>query len=156
MLRLAFQQAVSIRRTPISHRQLSHRLSTSMSTTEDSNFPVQAAIEQNLRQAFQPLHLQVMNESHRHNVPKGSETHFKVVVVSDAFTAVKSPVARHRMVNAALAEQLKGPVHALSIVCKTPAQWQAMLDEQGGGDVMIAASPACAGGDGSLPKRNEG
>ena len=122
-----------------------------MAAEKAAPFPVQASIEQNLRDAFQPLHLDVINESHRHNVPKGSETHFKVVVVSEEFNSVKSPVARHRMVNAALAKQLEGPVHALSIVCKTPDQWQSMVDR---GDVTIPASPACAGGDGSLPKRN--
>ena len=124
-----------------------------MATEKSAQFPVQASIEHNLRQSFQPLHLEIINESHRHNVPKGSETHFKVVVVSEEFNGVKSPVARHRMVNAALAEQLEGPVHALSIVCKTPEQWQDMVDQ---GNVAIPASPACAGGDGSLPKRNEG
>ena len=36
------------------------------------------------RQAFAPLHLEVTNESHMHSVPAGSETHFKVIVVSES------------------------------------------------------------------------
>jgi len=71
------------------------------------------------------------------------------VVVSEKFDSVKSPIQRHRLVNAALKEQLDGPVHALSIVAKTPAQWQAMVER----GQAIAASPPCHGGDGSLPSR---
>lgn len=50
---------------------------------------------------------QVLNESSGHNVPKGSETHFKVVVISDAFDGQKL-IARHRMVNSILADELSG------------------------------------------------
>lgn len=62
----------------------------------------------------QPTHLEVFNESYMHNVPKGSETHFKVVVVSEEFDGV-SLIKRHRMVNNALRDELAGGVHALSI-----------------------------------------
>jgi stress-induced morphogen len=112
--------------------------------------PVEASITEKLTQAFEPSHLVVLNESHTHNVPANSETHFKVVVVSEQFESAKSPVARHRLINAALADELKGPVHALSIIAKTPAQWQAMIDS---GKVTIPKSPNCMGGDGSLPKK---
>ena len=81
-----------------------------------------------------------------HKVPKDSETHFKVVIVSKEFDKVKTPIQRHRLVNAALAEQLAGPVHALSIVAKTPLQWQQMIDK----GETVGSSPACRGGDGSL------
>ena len=77
--------------------------------------------------------------------PKNSETHFKVVVVSNQFESIKSPVQRHRLVNEALADQLEangGTVHALSIVTKTPAQWQTMLDQ----GKTIEPSPNCRGG----------
>jgi stress-induced morphogen len=112
--------------------------------------PVEASITEKLTQAFEPSHLVVLNESHMHNVPANSETHFKVVVVSEQFESAKSPVARHRLINAALADELKGPVHALSIIAKTPAQWQTMVDS---GKVTIPKSPNCMGGDGSLPKK---
>lgn len=116
--------------------------------TSSASFPVTDSITTALRTRFLPSHLEVINESHMHNVPANSETHFKVIVVSDQFES-KSPVQRHRLVNEALAEQLKGPVHALSIVTKTPAQWQKMLDE----GKVVSASPKCAGGDGSLPPK---
>lgn len=70
-------------------------------------------------------------------------------MVSSEFEKVKAPIQRHRMVNTALAEQLDGPVHALSIVAKTPAQWQAMLDA----GQKVEPSPACRGGDGSLASK---
>jgi BolA-like protein 1 len=72
------------------------------------------------------------------------------VVVSEEFISLKTPLARHRRVNAILKEELDGPVHALSIVAKTPSQWQAMKES----DVRIEASPSCRGGDGSLPPKN--
>jgi stress-induced morphogen len=103
-----------------------------------SNTPIRDAIHDQLVRAFAPALLEVHNESDNHSVPRGSETHFKVVVVSEAF-AGKPPVARHRAVNQALAEQLAGGVHALSIVALTPAQWA----DRGG---VVPASPPCLGG----------
>mmetsp|Transcript_112945 Transcript_112945/g.326278 ORF Transcript_112945/g.326278 Transcript_112945/m.326278 type:complete len:142 (+) Transcript_112945:77-502(+) len=111
-----------------------------------SSFPVEAAIRTKLTESFSPIHLDVFNESHMHNVPKDSETHFKVVVVSHEFDNVKSPIGRHRLINSALAEELEGPVHALSIVAKSPSQWEK--------NQVVPPSPNCKGGDGSLPKRN--
>ena len=101
-----------------------------------AKFPVTAAIQKNLEEAFYPIHLEVINESHKHKVPKDSETHFKVVVVSPEFEKTKTLIQRHRLVNDALSEQLEGPVHALSIVAKTPAQWEKMVE---------AATPAVQG-----------
>jgi stress-induced morphogen len=85
-----------------------------------------------------------------HNVPANSETHFKVIVVSDQFVQLPTPLQRHRRVNEILKEELQGPVHALSIVTKTPEQWKSMQES---GNVEIGASPNCRGGDGSLPPR---
>lgn len=81
--------------------------------------------------------------------PANSETHFKVIVVSSHFDSVKMPVQRHRSVNGALKEELEGPVHALSIVAKSPQQWQDMQAKGHG----IQPSPSCRGGDGSLPPK---
>jgi BolA protein len=47
--------------------------------------PVEHAIHKKLMETLNPVHLHILNESHMHNVPPGSETHFKVVVVSDKF-----------------------------------------------------------------------
>ena len=63
---------------------------------------------------LQPSHLDVINESFMHNVPRGSETHFKVVVVSNRFDQ-ESLLKRHRLINEVLQEELQGSVHALSI-----------------------------------------
>lgn len=99
---------------------------------------VHQAIETKLRQALAPAHLEIVNESNRHAVPPGSETHFKVVVVSDAFDG-KSRVARHQQVNGILAAELAGGVHALSLQTHTAGEWVAR-----GGRVL--QSPDCLGG----------
>ncbi|MEZ4362580.1 MAG: BolA/IbaG family iron-sulfur metabolism protein [Kofleriaceae bacterium] len=44
----------------------------------------------------------------------GTADHWKVAIVSDAFRG-KSLLLRQRMINAALAEELKGPIHALTM-----------------------------------------
>ena len=67
----------------------------------------QAQIESKLQAAFTPTFLEVLNESHKHNVPPGSESHFKVTVVSAQFDD-RHLVARHRLVNKTLAEELAG------------------------------------------------
>ena len=97
-------------------------------------------IEAKLADAFAPAHLEVVNESGNHNVPEGSETHFKVVVVSEQFGGERS-LARHRAVHRTLAEELAGGVHALAIHTYTQAEWQARF-----GDAPM--SPPCMGGDG--------
>jgi BolA protein len=99
---------------------------------------VQQSIEAKLRDGLAPGHLDVLNESHMHSVPANSETHFKVIVVSDAF-AGKTRVARHQTINGLLADELAGPVHALSIQAHTPEEWVA----RGG---AILESPNCMGG----------
>jgi len=96
---------------------------------------VQAQIESKLTQTFTPSHLEVINESYKHNVPKGSETHFKVVVVSDSFTS-KTLIDQHRMVNDTLKEELATNVHALSIQTKTPQQWEASGH-------AVSSTPSC-------------
>mmetsp|Transcript_22094 Transcript_22094/g.45737 ORF Transcript_22094/g.45737 Transcript_22094/m.45737 type:complete len:172 (-) Transcript_22094:265-780(-) len=128
-------------------------MSTSSSSSPPADFPVTHTIETKLSKAFSPLHhLEVRNESHMHNVPANSETHFKVIIASPVFAEHKTPLARHRAVNSVLAEEVAadGPVHALSIVAKTPEQWDKMVAD---GKADIGASPNCRGGDGSLPKR---
>ena len=99
---------------------------------------VQATIEQKLTNDFAPLHLEVINESGNHNVPAGSESHFKVIVVSPAFAA-KNLLGRHRLINATLAEELNGIIHALAIHTYTEEEWK----EESNGAPM---SPPCLGG----------
>lgn len=99
---------------------------------------IQESIERKLTDALAPVHLDVENESRMHSVPPGSETHFKVVVVSPAFEGM-GLVDRHRRVHEALREELKGGVHALAIRALTPAQWET---EHPG----AFRSPPCLGG----------
>ncbi|GGC78794.1 BolA family protein [Chelatococcus reniformis] len=86
-------------------------------------------IDGRLRAAFAPVHLAVTDDSHRHAGHRGArpegETHFSVEIVSDAF-AGKSRLERHRMVNAALADELVPErIHALAIIAKSPVEWTA-------------------------------
>ncbi|HEY8275702.1 MAG TPA: BolA family protein [Methyloceanibacter sp.] len=86
---------------------------------------VEQTIKDRLTSAFQPVSLQVVNDSHRHAGHAGSpgtgESHFSVRVVAPAFFG-KSRVERHRMVNAALADLLQGKVHALAIQALAPGE----------------------------------
>ncbi|XP_060156010.1 bolA-like protein 1 [Globicephala melas] len=99
--------------------------------------PVEAAIRTKLEQALNPEVLELRNESGGHAVPPGSETHFRVAVVSSRFEGL-SPLQRHRLVHAALSEELAGPVHALAIQARTPAQWRE--------NPQLDTSPPCLGG----------
>jgi len=99
---------------------------------------MQQQIEQKLQNAFSPLHLEVVNESHMHNVPEGSESHFKVTLVSDQFND-KRLVQRHQAVNKVLRDELSGQIHALALHTMTPDEWF----EKGG---VAPESPPCLGG----------
>lgn len=86
---------------------------------------IRAAIESKLSRGLAPERLEVVDESHRHvghaGHRPGGETHFRIEIVAAAF-AGKSRIARHRMVNALLAEELAGPVHALSLATLSPEE----------------------------------
>ena len=86
---------------------------------------VEQSIRDKLTDAFAPAALDVVNESHHHAGHAGSpgtgESHFAVTVVSDAFDG-KSRVERHRMINAVLADELSGKVHALAITALSPGE----------------------------------
>ncbi len=99
---------------------------------------IQTQIEQKLRAQFAPLHLEVNNESHMHDVPEGSESHFRVVLVAQQFEG-KPLIQRHRAVNAVLDQELKGQIHALALHTMTPEEWFAK-----GGEAP--ESPPCLGG----------
>jgi BolA protein len=99
---------------------------------------IQEIIEQKLQNEFQPKHLEVLNESYMHNVPKGSESHFKVIIVSEAFEGLRL-IGRHRKVNGVLTEELENHIHALSIYTYTESEW---LQQTGG----APDSPMCLDG----------
>lgn len=96
----------------------------------------QARIEEKL-QSLEPTVLEVVNESHMHSVPQGSETHFKVVIVSKRFEG-QPLVARHRLVYEALGDELRAGLHALAITSKSPTEWEA--------SPVALKSPPCLGG----------
>lgn len=101
---------------------------------------MQQTIELKLAKQVHAAHLEVINESANHNVPAGSESHFKVVVVSDDFTG-KNLLARHRLINQILAEELQHKIHALALHTYSVQEWQ---EKTGAAPV----SPPCLGGDG--------
>jgi BolA protein len=83
------------------------------------------AIINKLREAFLPESLDVTDESHFHEGHAGhrpgGQTHFRIHIVSPTF-AGKSRVERHRMINATLAAELAGSVHALVIHAQAPGE----------------------------------
>ena len=101
--------------------------------------PIEALITEKLVGQFGPEVLQVINESYMHAVPEGSESHFKVVIVSDQFDG-KRQVARHQAIYGLLADELQGPVHALALHTYTSAEWSQHPEG-------APASPDCLGGD---------
>lgn len=82
-------------------------------------------IREKLSQAFSPVVLKVIDESHLHAGHAGArpegETHFRVQIIAEAF-AGKSRVERQRAVNKVLADELAGPVHALGIDARPPEE----------------------------------
>lgn len=101
-------------------------------------------IEETLGAELSPTHLQVIDESDRHAVEPGAESHFKVVAVSPAFADL-ALLARHRLVNAALAAEFASGLHALSIHAWTPEEWA----QKG---ATAPESPPCRGGSKVLPQ----
>ena len=86
---------------------------------------VKDVITNKLTKAFAPQSLDVVDESSQHvghaGHRPGGETHFRVIIVADAFRG-KNRIERHRMINAALAAELAGGVHALAIHASAPGE----------------------------------
>jgi BolA family transcriptional regulator, general stress-responsive regulator len=113
----------------IAKPSLSMRIDETMSRTYcpamSIHQTVKHTITNKLREAFAPESLDVTDESHLHGGHAGhrpgGETHFRVYIVSTAFEG-KSRIERHRMINAMLAAELAGSVHALAIKAQTPGE----------------------------------
>ncbi len=97
---------------------------------------MQSIIENKLTEILAPEFLDVINESHMHSGP-ATESHYKVVAVSKAFEG-KMLIARHRMINAALSDELQ-QIHALALHTMTPDEY---FEKAG----KVADSPQCEGG----------
>jgi len=89
---------------------------------------ISTVITKKLTEAFAPTRLEVVDDSDRHaghaGARPGGQTHFNVEIESEAFVGV-ARVARQRKVYAALAEELAGPVHALSVKATAPGEGKA-------------------------------
>jgi BolA protein len=90
---------------------------------------IREQIEAKLAAAFEPTHLDVTDESYRHNVPAGSE--------SDKFVGERF-LSRHRSIYSVLTEELAGSVHALALHTYTLKEWEGLQD-------TVPASPPCRG-----------
>ena len=95
-------------------------------------------IRTRLTAALQPAVLEIVDESHMHNVPDGAESHFNVFVVSEAFEGMRM-VAQHQAVYRALQAEMAGSIHALALKTMPASQHAA----SGG---SAAVSPQCRGG----------
>ena len=87
---------------------------------------IRATIESKLAAAFSPQRLEVINESHLHaghqeHFDGAGETHLRLRIVADAFAGM-SRVERHRAINALVAEELAGTVHAFAIEAAAPGE----------------------------------
>lgn len=99
--------------------------------------PIEKIIRDKITQTFDPYYYDVINESYKHNVSKDSESHFKIIIVSNKFNN-NNLIQRHRLVNTLLHEELKTYIHALSIQAKTIEEWEK--------NPTIISTPNCLGG----------
>ena len=95
-------------------------------------------LKEKLTTGLLPNFIELINESAQHNVPKNSETHFKLRIVSEMFNGL-SRVQRQRLIYSLVAEELKNGVHALTMEVLTPQEWDNRKDKP-------TISPPCLGG----------
>lgn len=121
--------------------------------------PLERRMREKLVNILKPQSIELVNESFMHNVPKGSETHFRLLLVSEDFVGL-SRVARSRRVHEILADEMgsalnsvgggtenvgRSPgLHALSLKTLTPEEWQA----SGGAAIAMRSPPCRSGGKG--------
>ncbi|NQZ00198.1 MAG: BolA family transcriptional regulator [Bdellovibrionales bacterium] len=99
--------------------------------------PVEKIIAEKIEAKYKAVEMSLLNESHMHSGP-ATESHFKLFLVAPEFDGL-SRVDRQRAVFDLLAEELAGPVHALSLRLLTPAEWQKQNQS------AMPDSPDCAG-----------
>ena len=107
-----------------------------------NNYSRQQRLENLIKNTFKPSHFEIINESYKHSVPKDSETHFKLIIVSDEFKN-KSQVQIHREIYKLLSDEMgekkDNKLHAISLVTKSPEEWEKL-------QVKEFKSPSCKGG----------
>lgn len=95
-------------------------------------------VSDKITKALSPAVFEIINESNKHGgYYDGKESHFKLVIVSQEFDGIPL-IKRHRLINTLLSEELEEDIHALSLITKTPEQWEASS--------VVPKSPACLGG----------
>lgn len=98
---------------------------------------IQSSIESKLKEKLNPHFLKVENESYMHSVPKGSESHFRIEIVSNEFDN-KSLLIRHRLINEILSDEIS-KIRACSLHTLTEVEWEKK-------NRKTENSPTCAGG----------
>lgn len=98
---------------------------------------IQTIIQEKLS-TLNPSILSIENESYKHSVPKDSETHFKIIIVSDKFDGLML-IKRHRKIYELLSDHMNKPIHALALHTYTQDEWEHLADK-------TLASPNCMGG----------
>lgn len=96
--------------------------------------PIELKIINNLNESMNISSLKIINESFMHNVPKDSESHFKVIIVSDDFKNL-SQINRHKLVYSNL-DTIMNDIHAISI--------QSFSEDEYRKNPAILDSPECA------------
>ena len=85
-------------------------------------------IQSILEEEFNPIHLEIVDESHLHaghmGYKEGVSTHFRITIVSEKFEGLMM-IKQHRLINEALKAQLEGPVHALALKTIKASKWEA-------------------------------
>ena len=99
-----------------------------------SNGPIETQIVNILKTSMNLSSLKIINESFLHNVPEGSESHFKIVIVSSDFINL-TMIQRHKLVHKKL-DNLMTKIHALSI--------HAFDENEFKSNPIILDSPECA------------
>ncbi|VAX76538.1 DNA-binding transcriptional regulator BolA [Serratia symbiotica] len=99
---------------------------------------VREKIKKKLMAEFKPTHIDVIDESYRHNVPISAGLHFKVILVSARFIGERL-LTRHRLIYGVLQSELVDSVYALELHTFTLKEWEV---QQG----IVSASPQCHGG----------
>ena len=95
---------------------------------------IENQITEIINDKLSPSVLNIINESFMHNVPTGSESHFKLIVVSEVFKDLTN-VKRHQLIYRTLNE-IMDEIHALSI--------HAFDEKEYNANPVVIDSPNCA------------
>jgi len=91
--------------------------------------PIETKIQLKIQEHYQPEYLEIFNESQLHHARPGSESHFKMQIVSESFTGM-SRLERQRNLHELLKEELQRGLHALSARLLTPNEWSTLSKDQ--------------------------